>query len=192
MSIKEKFLNSAKELKNIYSLAPLGMLLALRIILGIFANSTMALFSYTIKISFNLLPISIAGVMFGPIGAGIVGAVGDILSFFINSAGQPYFPGFTLNGLITGLIFGLFLYKNNTKVKNIVIAAIINTVFVEIFLSSIWLYFIYGQGNDSIYIYFLLTRFISETIKAVPITLLIIPLCKITKRIPTPKNNRQV
>lgn len=192
MRLKDKFYYSAKELTGIYSLCAMGMLLALRIVLGIFANSTMALFSYTVKISFNLLPISVAGAMFGPVGAGIIGAAGDILSFFINSAGQPYFPGFTLNGLITGLIFGLFLYKNNSKIKNIIIASVINTIFVEIFLSSIWLYFVYGQGNDSIYIYFLLTRFISETIKAIPITLLIMPVCKVAKRIPAPKNNRQV
>lgn len=190
MTIKNKIINSAKELTNIYSLTALGMLLALRIILGIFANSTMALFSYTVKLSFNILPIAVAAVMFGPIGAGIVGALGDVLSFFINSAGQPFFPGFTLNGLLTGFIFGLFLYKNVT-VKKVIIASVINTVFIEIFLSSIWLYFVYGAGNESTYIFFLLTRFVSEIIKAVPMTLLVIAVCQATKRIPVPKRKKK-
>lgn len=184
MTIKNKLLNSAKELTSIYSLSALGMLLALRIILGILANSSMALFANLAKISLNLLPIAAAGIMFGPVCAGLVGAAGDVLSFFINSAGQPYFPGFTLNGFLTGMIFGLILYKNNAKTIRIILACVINTIFIEIILSSIWLYFIYGAGNQQPYLLYLLTRVASEVIKAIPITILIISICKAAIRIP--------
>ena len=110
MTLKEKTLNSAKELSSVFSLTAIGMLLALRIILGIFANSTMALFGNMVKISLNFLPIAIAAAMFGPICAALIGGLGDVLSFFLNSAGGTYFPGFTLNGIITGLILGYFTY----------------------------------------------------------------------------------
>ena len=66
MTLKEKFYNSSKELSNIYSLAGLAMLLAIRVIVGIFANSTLALFGNTLKISLNFLPIAIAAALFGP------------------------------------------------------------------------------------------------------------------------------
>ena len=53
MGFKEKFYNSAKELSNVQSLVALAMLLAIRVIVGIFANSTMALFGNMLKISIN-------------------------------------------------------------------------------------------------------------------------------------------
>ena len=112
--MKTKFYNSVKESSNVQSLVALAMLLAIRVIVGIFANSTMALFGNMIKISVNFLPIAIAAALFGPVGAALVGGLGDILSFFINPAsGGAYFPGFTLNGILTGLILGIFFYKNN-------------------------------------------------------------------------------
>ena len=185
MKLKSKIINSSKELTSVYSLTALGMLLAIRIILGIFANSTMALFGNAIKISLNFLPITIAGILFGPIGAGIIGALGDVLSFFINPAsGGAYFPGFTLNGLLTGLIFGFFLYKKNNKFVNILVAYLINTVFIEILLSGYWLYYIYGTDNDKTFIIFLMARVISELIKAVPTVFLMTLFCKVSVKIP--------
>ena len=184
MSVKEKFYYSAKELSDVYPVVALAMLLAIRIIVGIFANSSMALFGNMVKISVNFLPIAVAASMFGPIGAALVGGLGDVLSFFINPAsGGTYFPGFTLNGILTGIILGLFLYKNNINIKNVLISWTINAVFIEVLLSGYWLYFIYGAGSgDSFWIY-LWTRVISEAIKFIPSVLLILAVCKTTGRI---------
>lgn len=187
MSLKNKFVNSAKELTNVYSLCALGMLLALRVVVGIFANSTMALFGNTVKISINFLPIAVAAVMFGPIGAGLIGSLGDVLSFFFNSGGGSYFPGFTLNGAITGIILGVFLYKNNVKIKNIIISWLINAVLVEVLMSGYWLYFIYGAGTDNSFWFFLWTRIISEAIKLVPTIILIVIFGKVAVRIKIPQ-----
>lgn len=187
MSLKNKMLNSAKELSNVYSLCALGMLLALRVIVGIFANSTMAMFGNTVKISINFLPIAVAAIMFGPIGSALVGALGDVLSFFLNSAGTTYFPGFTLNGIITGVILGLFLYKNNVKVVNVIIAWIINAIFVEVLMSGYWLYFIYGAGTDNSFLFYLYIRTINEAIKFIPSVLLIITFGKVITKIKIPQ-----
>ena len=184
LSLKEKLYNSFKELTNVYSLVALAMLLAIRIIVGIFANSTMALFGNMLKISINFLPIAVAAAMFGPIGAALVGGLGDILSFFINPAsGGSYFPGFTLNGILTGLILGIFLYKNNISVKNVLISWSINAVLIEVLLSGYWLYFIYGAGSGASFWVYLWTRVISEAIKFVPSVLLIFAVCKATGKI---------
>ena len=51
MSPVKQLVNSAKELKNIYPLAAIAMLLALRVVLGIFANTSLPMFGNTIKIS---------------------------------------------------------------------------------------------------------------------------------------------
>ena len=184
MNLKDKFYNSAKELKKIYSLAALAMLLAIRIIVGIFANSTMALFGNMLKLSINFLPIAIAAAMFGPIGAALVGGLGDILSFFINPAsGGAYFPGFTLNGILTGLILSIFLYKNNVDIKTVLVSWTINAVLIEVFLSGYWLYFIYGAGSGDAFPIYLWTRLISEAIKFVPSVLLILAVGKAVGKI---------
>lgn len=182
--MKEKIYNSFKELSSVYSLVALAMLLALRIIVGIFANSTMAVFGNMLKISINFLPIAVAAAMFGPIGAALVGGLGDILSFFINPAsGGAYFPGFTLNGILTGLILGIFLYKNNITVKTVLVSWTINAVFIEILLSGYWLYFIYGAGSGTSFFVYLWTRVISEAVKFVPSVLLILALGKAVGKI---------
>lgn len=184
MKNRDKFLNSFRELKNIYSLTALAMLLAIRVIVGIFANATMPVFGNMLKISINFLPIAVAAIMFGPVGAALVGGLGDILSFFINpSSGGAYFPGFTLNGILTGIILGIFLYKNNTTLKNVIISWTINAVFVEVLLSGYWLYFIYGAGNnDSFYVY-LLIRLVSEAIKYIPSVILILVVGRASEKI---------
>ncbi len=169
---------------SVYSLCMLAMLLALRVIVGIFANSTMAVFGNMLKISINFLPIAVAAILFGPMGAALVGGLGDILSFFINpSSGGAYFPGFTLNGILTGLILGIFLYKNNVSLKTVLISWTINAVFVEVLLSGYWLYFIYGMGSGTSFYVYLWTRLISEAIKFIPSVALILVVGKAVGKI---------
>lgn len=169
---------------SVYSLCMLAMLLALRVIVGIFANSTMAVFGNMLKISINFLPIAVAAILFGPMGAALVGGLGDILSFFINpSSGGAYFPGFTLNGILTGLILGIFLYKNNVSLKTVLISWTINAVFVEVLLSGYWLYFIYGMGSGTSFYVYLWTRLISEAIKFIPSVALILVVGKTVGKI---------
>ena len=139
-------------MKSIYALAAIAMLLALRIVLGFFANSTLPFFGNNVKLSAAFLPIAVTGVMFGPIPAAIVGALGDILSFIIAPTGA-YFPGFTINGFITGFIYGMFLYKNNVTPLRVVLAWFTNMLCVETFLTAFWLYTLYGGGSTPYTVY---------------------------------------
>lgn len=183
MNLIEKFSNSAKELNKVQSLATLGMLLAMRVVVGIFSNSTMALFGNMVKIGINFLPIAVAACIFGPVGAALVGGLGDVLSYLLNPMGGAYFPGFTLNGILTGIIIGIFLYKNNNSLGKIIVSWTINAVLIEILLSGVWLFYIYGAGGGKTFMPFLLTRLISEAIKFVPTVAIIFFTLKGTERI---------
>ncbi len=183
MKILKKFPDSLFELKSTYTLAAVGMLLALRVIVGYLANSTLPIFNNTVKISINFLPIAVAALLFGPVSAALVGGLGDVISFFLNPTGGAYFPGFTLNGILTGLILGIFLYKNNCRPLPVIISWTINALFVEVFLSGYWLYFIYGAGHSDSFLAFLWIRAISEAIKFVPTVLLIIAVGKAAGKI---------
>jgi riboflavin transporter len=57
-------------------LAACGMLLALKVILGLFTLNL----SPILKVGFSFLPIAAAGMLFGPVAGGTVGALGDIAS----------------------------------------------------------------------------------------------------------------
>lgn len=185
MTLNKKFFNSFLELKNIYSLAAIAMLLALRVVLGFFANGTLAFFGNNVKLSGAFLPIAVTGVMFGPIPAAIVGALGDIISFLINPTGT-YFPGFTISGLLTGIIFGIAFYKNNVTVTRTIIAWVANMLIVETFLAAYWLYVLYGAGSGSSYTVYLVARFVSVAIKCVPEILLILAVGKLSSKIKLP------
>ena len=175
MSIGKKTLNSAKELKSIYGLTAIAMLLALRVVLGIFANSTLAIFGNTVKISGAFIPISVAGAMFGPIPAGLIGALGDILSFMLNPTSGGYFPGFTISGLLTGLIYGYVLYKNDVTLPRVITGWVLNMLLVETFLNAYWL----TALRQTPYLFNLSARFISVGIKCIPEILLILAVGKI-------------
>lgn len=182
MSGLKVFVNSTKELKKAYSLAAIAMLLALRVVLGMFANATLPMFGGTVKISGAFLPIAICGAMFGPIPAALVGALGDVISFLI-APGGAYIPGFTISGALTGLIYGFALYKDNVTIPRVIIGWLINMITVETFLAAFWFYIFFNPGYETPYLAFLSTRFISVAVKCIPEILLIFGVGKLTAKL---------
>ncbi len=142
--IGEKFSKSAKLLKKPQTLAVCGMLLALRIVIGYFSNLTLAI-SPDIKIGFSFLPIAIAGVLCGPVASGVIGALGDIFCFMLAPMGA-YFPGWTVSGLIVGLLYGIFLYESKHFIPSLVICELAIGLLVEIALGALWLYIQFSKA----------------------------------------------
>lgn len=144
LTLAQKFSKSAQMLKNPQSLAVCGMLLALRIVIGYFSNLTLAI-SPDIKIGFSFLPVAIAGILCGPVASGIIGALGDLFCFLLAPMGA-YFPGWTINGLLVGLLYGIFLFESKRFIPSLVICEIMSGLFVEIVLGSLWLYIQYSKA----------------------------------------------
>ena len=84
-----------------------------------------------------------------------------------------YFPGFTISGALTGLIYGFFLYKYPLTLPRVSLAWVVNTFVVETFLAAYWLFLLYSAGTGKGYEVWLLSRVISQAVKAVPEILLI-------------------
>ncbi len=183
MSAIKKLKGSFGEMKNIYALTAVAMLLALRVVLGMFANATLPFFGNNVKLSGAFLPIAIAGSAFGPVAGAVVGAFGDIISFMIVPTGGAYFPGFTISGLLTGLIYGLAFYKNRVTVFRTIIAWTVNMILVETFLAAFWLCILQGNLTSGMYLTLLGTRFISVAIKCIPEILLIFAVGKLASKI---------
>lgn len=124
MSIVKKFASSSKELGNVRTLAVCAMMLALRIVLGMFSNFTLAIMPF-VKIGFSFIPIVITAYLFGPVCAAIVSGAGDILSIILaNPTAFSITPGITVCCIIEGLIYGAVLYQTDLKLKTVIIAKI--------------------------------------------------------------------
>ena len=139
-----KMKSSSKELTKIQGLTLCAMMLALRVVLGYFANATLAI-TPDIKIGFGFLPVAITGILCGPVPAMIVGGMGDLLSFLLAPMGY-YFPGWTVSGILVGLLYGLFLYKSDCSLVRIIICEVVIGVFIEIALGSLWLLIQYDKA----------------------------------------------
>lgn len=122
-----------------------SMLVALTVILSFMT----VYITQSARITFAFVPMAVGGMLFGPVVSGIIGALSDIIGYIIKPAG-PYMPLFTLNAMLTGLIYGIFLFKKTPTLKNIVTAQVLITFLVDVFLNSCWLVLLYGQGFAAI------------------------------------------
>ena len=136
---------SAKELQNTRRLALAGMLLALYAVLGLIK---IPLFTPDNRITFTFAATAAAGMVLGPVPAMLVGGLGDILGYILNPGGGAYFFGFTISGMLGGLIYGICLYKARGKwtIVRIIIAVFIVTLFVNIILNTCWLSIMYAKA----------------------------------------------
>lgn len=136
-------------------LASAGMLSAIAIVLGFFKIPL----TQFIELRFQSLPIAAAGYLFGPVCGGIVGFIADVGGYLIKPTG-PFFPGFTLTSIMSGVIFGLILHGKKPTLQRIFAAQIVYTLLCGLLLNSLWLSLLYGRG----FIAAMSARFVKEMI----------------------------
>lgn len=145
----------------------MAFLIALEIILTRFCSINTPI----LRIGFGFLPVSMMGILYGPIWAAVGYAVGDILGMMIFPSGV-FFPGFTVTAALTGLVFGLFLHgKERITWKNVLPASLIIILVLNLCLDTLWLSIMMGDA----FIALLPTR-IFKCAVMLPIHLLLIPL----------------
>lgn len=130
-----------EKLKNVKVLTTCAMMLALATALG-FLKIPITTF---LELHFEFLPIACTGILFGAAPAAIVGALSDILSYLVKPTG-PFFPGFTLSALLSGLIYGIVLNRPDLKFRHVVIAHLIRTVLINFLLNTYWLTLLFHKA----------------------------------------------
>lgn len=100
-----------------------------------------------LRITFTFIPLALAGWLLGAVPAMLVGLIGDLVGCLLFPAG-PYFPGFTLTQMLSGLIFGLFLYRKNSDklVLPIIYSKSIISILLNVGLNALWLSMLYGKA----------------------------------------------
>ena len=152
-------LNSTK------TLTLMGLLTALEIVLSRFLSIS----AWNTKIGFAFIPVVAAAMLLGPYRAGIIAALADFLGAVLFPIGA-YFPGFTLTAFFMGLIYGLFLYKEQSFLR-IVLAVTAHQLLLSLLLNTLWISVLYGSPYGPL----LLTRLPQCGILAA-VQLAIIPL----------------
>ena len=158
-----------------------GIMLALLIVLNRFVSIKTPL----LVISFSYVPIMMSAIWLGPKYSTLIAALGDFIGAILFPFGT-YFPGFTLTAGLSGLVYGIFLYKNpeeKVESKKFIIKLIVSNLLVlgiiEIFIVSIWLNILYGKA----YLVVVSTRVVTQVIMLPIRVITIFFLEKITRPI---------
>ena len=98
-----QYLNLKKN-NLIFNMSFSAMMIALGVILSRFVSLNTTYF----RIGFGSLPVALTSILLGPIWGGLVGASYDLLASFIFPLGA-YFPGYTIDAFLQGVIPSLVL-----------------------------------------------------------------------------------
>ena len=112
-------------------------------------------------VSWGYLARSLCGLVCGPVMAVVFGVAEDTLGFFLNSTGDPYFPGYALDTALGVLIYALFLYRAQISVLRIFLAKLCNNVLINIILSSLWA----SMWSDGGFLFYASTKVVTNFVR---------------------------
>ena len=101
-----------------------------------------------LRISFAYVPIILSAILLGPVWSAVIAGMGDIIGALVFPKGL-FFPGFTLIALLTGLVYGLFLYNTKPNKAFLIRLSISNfmvLLFIHIGLTSLWIAITLGKA----------------------------------------------
>ncbi|MBQ7225099.1 MAG: folate family ECF transporter S component [Clostridia bacterium] len=117
--------------ESIRKLTTTAMLIALSVIIGMFCKTFLNFGAGLFRVTFENIPILMAGIIMGPITGGVVGLSSDLLSYLLSP--QTYPPNLivTLGATMVGVVAGLvskFLVKRRGSVQIIASGALAHIV----------------------------------------------------------------
>ena len=144
------------ELRNVRVLAFSGLVCAMAIVLESFP---VYILGPSLKIYFSFVVVSLGCAYYGPVVGMIAGGIIDSVGFLLAGYGEPYFPGYLITAVLSGLIYGVLLYKRRPTLLRILIVRLIINYGSNVLLGSVWKSMLYGKG----YLYYATSGFIKKT-----------------------------
>lgn len=108
---------------------------ALLLAFDVVFTRVLALNTPLVKMGFGFAAVALCAMLYGPAWAALIAALGDLAGSLLFATGA-YFPGFTLTAALTGLIFGLCLYRRPIRWANALLAALLNCLLVTLILNT--------------------------------------------------------
>jgi len=180
--LADQFISSFRTLKKTRTLTTAGILLAIQMVLSSYGTIEV---TDSLKISLSHLALAPTAVFFGPVAAGMQGALSDILGYLLKPTG-PYFPGFTLSAMLLGVVYGMALYKTRHTLWQVVTARVVVMLLINILLNTVFLTMLYGPSRLAT----LPVRVVKNLIQLPFDCILLAAMCRILKRIPNPNTAR--
>ena len=109
---------------------------ALLIALDVVFTRVLAINTPLMKIGLGFAAVALSAMLYGPLWAALTAALGDLIGALLFPTGA-YFPGFTLTAALTGLLFGLFLYRREKSWLRAFFAALANCFLVTLVLNTL-------------------------------------------------------
>jgi len=147
--------DATAELKNLRKLVFAAMMIAACIIL----SKLKIPISENLNLSITFLARALCALVCGPVTALLFGAAEDTLSFFLDSGGYPYFPGYMLTTMLGCFIYALFFYRAEITWRRIILAKVITNI-QNVLLGSLWSAILYSKG----YIYYMTTSAVKNLV----------------------------
>lgn len=144
------------ELRNVRVLAFSGLVCAMAIVLESFP---VYILGPSLKIYFSFVVVSLGCAYYGPVVGMIAGGIIDSVGFLLAGYGEPYFPGYLVTAVLSGLIYGVLLYKHRPTLLRIIVVRLIINYGSNVLLGSVWKSMLYGKG----YLYYAASGFIKNT-----------------------------
>ena len=105
------------------------------------------------------LPGGVVGVhVLRPLVGMAVGGVIDSVGFLLAGYGEPYFPGYLITAILSGLIYGVMLYQPQATVPRLLVTRLIINYGSNVLLGSVWKAMLYGKG----YLYYVSTGLVKK------------------------------
>lgn len=145
------------EFRNVRVLAFSGLVCAMAVVLK---SIPIFLLGPTLKIYFSFLVVSLGCMCYGPLVGMMAGAVIDVVGFLLASFGEPYFPGYLLTAMLSGLLYGILFYRRKPTLLRIIVARLLINYGVNVLLGSVWKAMLYGKG----YLYYASTGLVKNTL----------------------------
>lgn len=136
------FTQSYQEMKKLRTVTICGLMAAIAVALS--AVASIEIGNY-IKIGFSGIPNRMVDYLFGPVVGGCFGGALDIIKYLIKPTGM-FFPGFTFDAILAGLIYGSFTYKKPLTLPRILIAKLVVVLVCNIFFNTLWISILYGKA----------------------------------------------
>lgn len=135
---KKFWLDSLNNFKSVKSIALMGVLLAMLIVLSGLSN-VIYIKIFDRKLSFAFLMWPIIGCLFGPIPSIILALVSDVLVFFIFPTGFPFYVGYTITLMINAFISSILFYKQNITILKVCIYKIFVNFVLHVGIESFFM-----------------------------------------------------
>ncbi len=117
-------------------------ILAMFIVLDIILTRFLSVNMWNIRIGFGFLPTIMVAHMYGTKTTMIECGVADIIGAILFPTGA-FFIGFTISAVVSGAIWGHFLYKE-FSIKKLIIAIIVEKIVCTLLITSISISILYG------------------------------------------------